>query len=191
MNEQTRFGICCHEAAHAVVSNLLNSRRVEGLHVFSDVCGYVSLGKLPPYEDSRADIREKYENLIQFSIAGQAATDKAKFCKWTIVGPAPAHVKEIKSPIIIKDRAATFASLIKTTEHDEETELDAVYEERLARKVFPESFRPYIYWLACRARAIVDQHWPTILEIASLLYWQNYVSRHEFLDIVKKHKGAK
>ena len=183
MNNQTRFQICCHEAGHAVISHILKARRVESLHVFNDTCGFVSMGPMILYKNRRADVRDKYENLIIYLLAGVQAGDKAKMIPWTIVGNPPAHIST-NTPTATKYRAATFTKMIKGT--DAEAPPDAREEERLAKKIYPESYAAFLYWLSRRARAIVEKHWPTILPVAALLFHQDHVSRQEFLSIIRR-----
>jgi len=185
MNEQTRFEICCHEAAHAVLAYVLQTRRTEGLHAIGDTAGWVDQGRM--FKRNSRQTRERYENLIIVSAAGAQAGFRAKFIPWTITGTPPAHIPKPTAPVE-KYRASTLTRLLKGG--DEDCEPDGTFEERLGKAAYPGTWQQYIHWLHQRAAEVVKARWPTILEIGIALFHQDYVSRREFLAIVKKHKGA-
>lgn len=187
MNQQTRFEICCHEAGHAVLAHLLRTRRVEGLHAIADAAGFVEHGKIRRYNQRQP--RAQYENLIMASAAGDQAGLKARLIPWTITGTAPAHTRKPPPPTQ-HHRAAVFHKII-TQSGGQDCELDSAYEERLVKAVYPGTWRQYLYWLHQRTAEIVTRNWPAILQVAGALYHQDYVSRSQFLKILKGSKCAR
>lgn len=182
MNQQRRFEICCHEAGHAVVSHVLNARRVESLHVF-DTGGFCILNFPPGGPGDAMSKRDQIENEIIFIQAGDQAKSKAQFVQWTITGPAPSKINSL-APTDAKARETNFQRIV--TGGDTDIKPDAVEEQRLAKAIYPDSFHQYLYWLACRSRALVENQWPLIQQVAIHLFHQGHVSRNEFLTIIER-----
>lgn len=179
MDNQQKFILACHEAGHAVLSHVLNERPVKHIHLFGDKGGYCDLGKLP---DTGGDVRDRVESLLIISLAGQAAATRAKFIPWTIAGAPPPAAKPIP-PAINHNREKSF-QLLWDDAHGPQQCTDAAFQDRLAKRLFPDCYGPYLYWMARRTDALVNNHWPKIQAVAVALFHRSYIKRREFLQII-------
>ncbi len=179
MDNQQKFILACHEAGHAVLSHVLNERPVKHIHLFGDQGGYCDLGKLP---DTGGDVRDRVESLLIVSLAGQASANHAKFIPWTITGAPQPAAKPI--PQAINHIRQKSFNLLYHDAHGPQQCTDAAYQDRLAKRLFPDSHGPYLYWMARRTDALVINHWRAIQAVAVALFHRSYLKRREFLQII-------